>query len=80
MNNLELVSGVLNRGLVKFLKGLDSRIYCVSSQMMLRYCIPNYDTPAEFLSVLAQRLGKFKKGGTPDINKAARTVLRDWNK
>lgn len=52
---------------------------CNKQQMMLRYCIPNYDTPAEFLSVLAQRLGKFKKGGTPDINKAARTVLRDWN-
>ena len=47
--------------------------------MILHYCIPDYQNTAEFLSVLARRQGRLKKGGIPDINKAARTVLRDWN-
>ena len=48
--------------------------------MMLHYCIPDYGTPAEFLSLLARRLGRLKKGGVPDTNRAGRTVLQDWNR
>ena len=32
-----------------------------------------------FLSLVAKKLGKLKKGGLPDRVQAAKIVLRDWN-
>lgn len=32
-----------------------------------------------FLSLVAKKLGKLKKGGVPDFIQAAKVVLRDWN-
>jgi ribosome biogenesis GTPase A len=48
-------------------------------QMMLHYCITEYKDVNEFLSLLAVRLGRLKKGGVPDVTRAARTVLQHWN-
>ncbi|XP_052781715.1 guanine nucleotide-binding protein-like 3 homolog [Mya arenaria] len=52
---------------------------CNKQQMMLHYCITEYQDVNEFLSLLARRLGRLKKGGIPDVNRAARTVLQHWN-
>lgn len=48
--------------------------------MMTLYNLPEYDSPQEFFTLLAETTGKFKKGGIPDAVKAARTVLEDWNR
>ena len=47
--------------------------------MLEYYCIPEYDDVQEFLSHLAKKMSKLKKGGIPDIDAAAKSVLRDWN-
>jgi len=44
------------------------------------YSVPDYSDASEFLAFLAKRNGKLKKGGIPDVDKAARIVLQDWNK
>merc|ERR1712178_154941 len=33
----------------------------------------------EFLALLAKRFGKLKKGGVPDVTRAGKQVLQDWN-
>lgn len=43
------------------------------------YRIPNFNTVNEFLASVARKTGKLIKGGIPDINAAAKIVLRDWN-
>ncbi|XP_034824896.1 guanine nucleotide-binding protein-like 3 homolog [Maniola hyperantus] len=43
------------------------------------YCIPEYNTPQEFFASLASRMGRYKKGGVPDQEAAARILLNDWN-
>ena len=48
-------------------------------QVLEYYCIPEYDDVQEFLSHLAKKMGKLKKGGIPDLEAAAKAVLRDWN-
>eukprot|EP00117_Sycon_ciliatum_P048531 scpid66020/ scgid34544/ Guanine nucleotide-binding protein-like 3-like protein len=52
---------------------------CNQEQMMQRYFVPAYTSVQEFLAHLAQRLGKLRKGGIPDLEAAARSVLKDWN-
>ncbi|XP_049862646.1 guanine nucleotide-binding protein-like 3 homolog [Schistocerca gregaria] len=49
-------------------------------QMMELYNIPEYSTPQEFFSLLAKRMGRFKKGGVPDPEVAARILIDDWNR
>ena len=51
-----------------------------ASQLMLHYKISDYSDVQEFVALLAQRLGRLKKGGRPDVNKAAKIVLQDWNR
>ncbi|XP_074048681.1 guanine nucleotide-binding protein-like 3-like protein [Macrotis lagotis] len=51
---------------------------CPHGQLSRHYGIPDFHTPTEFLVLLASRLGRLKKGGTPDQEKAARAVLTDW--
>ncbi|XP_067950471.1 guanine nucleotide-binding protein-like 3 homolog [Watersipora subatra] len=48
-------------------------------QMMMQYNIPMYTDCANFLALLTKRYGMLKKGGLPNITKAARMVLQDWN-
>ncbi|KAH9645516.1 hypothetical protein HF086_000044 [Spodoptera exigua] len=43
------------------------------------YSIPEFNTPQEFFAHLASRMGRFKKGGVPDQESAARILLNDWN-
>ncbi|KAG2002465.1 GTP-binding protein [Coprinopsis cinerea AmutBmut pab1-1] len=43
------------------------------------YNLPEFGTPLEFLTMLALSSGRLHKGGTPDLNSAARQVLTDWN-
>ncbi|CAB3242962.1 unnamed protein product [Arctia plantaginis] len=43
------------------------------------YCVPDFNTPQEFYAHLASRMGRFKKGGVPDQEAAARILLNDWN-
>eukprot|EP00727_Mastigamoeba_balamuthi_P003249 m51a1_g12921 putative guanine nucleotide-binding protein (586) ;mRNA; r:689-3179 len=47
------------------------------AQLLAAYKIPEFDSPAEFLSALARRRGKVLKGGIPDVEAAARIVLGD---
>ena len=42
---------------------------------MLHYNIPEFSDCDEFLSLLAKRTGRLKKGGVPNLNAAARNVL-----
>lgn len=42
---------------------------------MLHYNIPEFSDCDEFLSLLAKRTGRLKKGGLPNLNAAARNVL-----
>ncbi|XP_017890674.1 guanine nucleotide-binding protein-like 3 homolog [Ceratina calcarata] len=48
-------------------------------QIMEMYTIPDFTTPDEFFALKAQRMGKFRKGGIPDMTAAARSILEDWN-
>lgn len=47
-------------------------------QIMEHYGVPDFHTPLEFLALLARRQGKLRKGGLPDSDKAAKSVLMDW--
>ena len=48
-------------------------------QIMEMYSVEEFSTPDEFFALKATRMGKFKKGGIPDIVAAARSILEDWN-
>ncbi|XP_062522598.1 guanine nucleotide-binding protein-like 3 homolog [Corticium candelabrum] len=52
---------------------------CQRDQVMEQYGIPEYGDVGEFLSHLALRKGKLRKGGIPDMAAAARSLLQDWN-
>ncbi|KXS17794.1 P-loop containing nucleoside triphosphate hydrolase protein [Gonapodya prolifera JEL478] len=43
------------------------------------YDIPDFVDARDFLVQLARKTGRLRKGGIPDVENAARTVLRDWN-
>ncbi|CAC5407790.1 NUG1 [Mytilus coruscus] len=51
---------------------------CSKQQMILHYNIPDYKDIDEFLALLARRMGRLRKGGIPDKNKAARSIIQDW--
>ncbi|XP_062319039.1 guanine nucleotide-binding protein-like 3-like protein [Osmerus eperlanus] len=51
---------------------------CNKAQIMEHYGVPDFHTALEFLALLAQRQGKLRKGGLPDSDKAAKSVLLDW--
>jgi len=48
-------------------------------QIMALYDVQEFSTPDEFFSMKATRMGKFKKGGVPNMVAAARSILEDWN-
>ncbi|XP_041130265.1 guanine nucleotide-binding protein-like 3 isoform X2 [Polyodon spathula] len=52
--------------------------HCNKQQVMLQYNIPNYRNSLEFLTLFAMKRGSLKKGGVPDTQKAAETLLNDW--
>ncbi|XP_044523422.1 guanine nucleotide-binding protein-like 3-like protein [Gracilinanus agilis] len=51
---------------------------CNHEQLSQHYGLPHFNNTMEFLVLLARRLGRLKKGGTPDQEKAAKAVLTDW--
>lgn len=52
---------------------------CPAKQLMSIYKIASFSTTDEFLQHIAQHRGKLKKGGTSDLQAAAKIVLQDWN-
>ena len=52
---------------------------CTKQSLMLHYNIPNFSNVDDFLSLLARRYGKLKKGGLVDVEGAAKIILQDWN-
>ncbi|XP_071349320.1 guanine nucleotide-binding protein-like 3-like protein [Trachinotus anak] len=51
---------------------------CNKAQILEHYGVPDFHTALEFLALLARRQGKLRKGGLPDTDKAAKSVLMDW--
>ncbi|XP_062251727.1 guanine nucleotide-binding protein-like 3-like protein isoform X2 [Platichthys flesus] len=51
---------------------------CNKAQILEHYRVPDFHTALEFLALLARRQGKLRKGGLPDTDKAAKSVLMDW--
>ncbi|XP_045931326.1 guanine nucleotide-binding protein-like 3-like protein [Micropterus dolomieu] len=51
---------------------------CNKVQIMEHYGVQDFHTALEFLALLARRQGKLRKGGLPDTDKAAKSVLMDW--
>ncbi|TFK22857.1 hypothetical protein FA15DRAFT_671103 [Coprinopsis marcescibilis] len=43
------------------------------------YNLPEFGNTLELLTMLALSSGRLHKGGTPDLNAAARNILTDWN-
>jgi len=52
---------------------------CNKSQLMQTYKIANFENSIDFLTLIAHKRGKLKKGGVADLPSAARAVLYDWN-
>jgi hypothetical protein len=46
--------------------------------MILQYNLTDFQDVNDFLSKMAIKMGCLKKGGVPDIHKAAQRVLSDW--
>lgn len=46
---------------------------------MTHYGLPDFSNVNDFLALLGKRRGMLRKGGVPDVNKAAKVVLQDWN-
>ncbi|KAL6111344.1 gnl3l [Pungitius sinensis] len=51
---------------------------CNKAEIMEHYRVTDFHTALEFLAMLARRQGKLRKGGLPDTDKAAKSVLMDW--
>uniref|UniRef100_A0A8B9H2L0 CP-type G domain-containing protein n=1 Tax=Astyanax mexicanus TaxID=7994 RepID=A0A8B9H2L0_ASTMX len=51
---------------------------CSKTQIMEFYSVSDFHTAPEFLALLARRQGKLRKGGLPDSDAAAKSVLMDW--
>ncbi|KAI9143020.1 NUC091 domain-containing protein [Paraphysoderma sedebokerense] len=49
------------------------RVYLVKS-----YEVDGWETPLEFLEMVAKKSGKLLKGGEPDVGTVAKMVLNDW--
>jgi nuclear GTP-binding protein len=58
-------------------KAILSRI--TPEQLTQIYNIANFKTPEEFLLFIAHRNGKLGRGGVPNLDDAAKTVINDWN-
>ncbi|TPX65462.1 hypothetical protein SpCBS45565_g05124 [Spizellomyces sp. 'palustris'] len=52
---------------------------CKTEQLMRIYNVPLFPDTREFLIHIARQRGKLRKGGIPDLENAARSILQDWN-
>ena len=53
---------------------------CNNEQLIMRYKISDFTDAIQFLTLVAKRHGKVKKGGVADIRKAAQLILNDWTR
>ncbi|GAA6030109.1 hypothetical protein JCM8097_009264 [Rhodosporidiobolus ruineniae] len=51
---------------------------CTPSHLQLLYNIPYFDSLTSFLLEVARAKGRLRKGGVPDLDGTARSILRDW--
>ena len=51
---------------------------CKKEHLQMLYNIPYFDGVLGFLLAVARGKGRLKKGGVPDLEGTARSVLRDW--
>ncbi|XP_040537616.1 guanine nucleotide-binding protein-like 3 isoform X2 [Gallus gallus] len=64
---------------VNMVKAVDAVLnHCNKQQVMMFYSIPDFKNTEELLSLLAQKRGMLKKGGVPDIENIAKSLLCDW--
>ncbi|XP_054451625.1 guanine nucleotide-binding protein-like 3 [Pteronotus mesoamericanus] len=47
-------------------------------QVVLKYTVPDFKSPLEFFTLLAQRRGLHQKGGTPNVEGAAKLLWSEW--
>jgi hypothetical protein len=52
---------------------------CSAEKMVSHFAVPMFSTPDEFLYHFATKRNKLGKGGVPDKQAAARTLLMEWN-
>lgn len=54
---------------------------CPATYLMELYGIAKFnpEDPLSFLALVARAMGKLKKGGIPNIDATAKTILHDWN-
>jgi len=52
---------------------------CTVHTLMMHFNIGQFSDADEFLSLIARKFGRLKKGGRPDIKAAAKCVLQAWN-
>ncbi|KAJ3194915.1 Guanine nucleotide-binding protein-like 3 [Irineochytrium annulatum] len=52
---------------------------CKVQDLMIMYNLPAFSNAREFLIHLARQRGKLRKGGIPDLDNTARSILNDWN-
>jgi nuclear GTP-binding protein len=48
-------------------------------KLMTLYAIADFKDSREFLGHIATKRGKMKRGGVPNFEEAARTIIQDWN-
>lgn len=52
----------------------------ISRQQIIElYDMQDFSTPDQFFAMKAAKMGKYRKGGVPDMLAAARSILEDWN-
>ncbi|GAU93173.1 hypothetical protein RvY_05152 [Ramazzottius varieornatus] len=51
---------------------------CSKDQLMIHYKLADFGDTTNFLAKVAVKRGYLKKGGLPDLVKAARVILQDW--
>ncbi|XP_049719236.1 guanine nucleotide-binding protein-like 3 [Elephas maximus indicus] len=47
-------------------------------QVVLKFTVPEYKDPLEFFTLLAQRRGLHQKGGSPNVEGAAKLLWSEW--
>jgi nuclear GTP-binding protein len=52
---------------------------CTVETLMMQFNIPQFTDIDQFLALVANKIGRLKKGGRPDRNAAAKHVLNAWN-
>ncbi|GAA6000849.1 hypothetical protein JCM10207_004689 [Rhodosporidiobolus poonsookiae] len=51
---------------------------CKREHLQMLYNIPYFDSLTSFLLEVARAKGRLRKGGVPDLEGTARSILRDW--